>query len=76
MWGKNVEKGVKNSRKSSILVIFEIFLIPRAAQGVPEAGDPPKLAGTKNFHKKHQIMSPEVKFIDLYRFTKPLTSLD
>ena len=67
---------VENSQKSFILVIFDIFSLPRAAQTVPEGRDPPKKAGSKNFYKKHQIKSPEVYFIDLYRFTKSITSPD
>ena len=53
--GQKPRKTVKNSQKSYILVIFDIIRIPRAAQGVPEAGDPSKMVGSKNFYKNIKL---------------------
>ena len=46
------------------------------SQGCTEGGDPPRNAEIKYFYKNHQIRSPGVYFIDLHRFTKPLTPQD
>ena len=45
-------------------------------QGCTEGGDPLGRRNLKIFYKNHQNRSPGVYFIDLHRFTKPLTSLD
>ena len=45
-------------------------------KGCTEGLDPPGKAKIKYFYRNHKNRSPGVYFIDLYRFTKPLASLD
>ena len=73
MWGKNLEKFVKNSKKSTILMISDNF---DPTQGYTDGGDPPGKAEIKYFYKNDKNRSPGVYFTELHRFTKPLTPLD
>ena len=68
--GQKPRKWVKNSKKSTILMIFDHF---DPSQGCTEGGDPPGKAEIRDFYKNHKNGSPGVYFIDLHRFTKPLT---
>ena len=71
--GQKHRKWVKNIEKSLILMIFDHF---DPSLGCAKGRDPLGRPKLKIFYKNHQNRSPGVYFIELYRFTKPLTSLD